>query len=124
MGDYEIVRGDGRTRLTLSAKSLGDDLVISIYNINAHIGAVALGEYDHDTKRASTSVITRHGHKDDAIALKSAYLISKKTKRPSCVIAGVHVDNITEEEIQDFLSNADFLVEDFLSYWEQHRSNH
>jgi hypothetical protein len=124
MGDYEIVRGEGRTRLTLSAKSLGDDLVISIYNINAHIGAVALGEYDHETKRASTSVITRHGHKDDTIALKAAYLVSKKTKRPSCVIAGVHVDDITGEEIQEFLSNADSLVEDFLMHWEQHQSNH
>jgi hypothetical protein len=118
MGEQEFVRGEGRTRLTLSAKSLGDDLVISIYNVNAHIGAVAVGEYDHETERASTSVITRRGHKDDAIALKAAYMVSRKTKRPSCVVAGVHLDDITDEEIQQFLANADSLVEDFLRYWE------
>jgi len=121
MGEHEITRGEGRTRVTLSAKSLGDDFVVSIYNANAHIGAVAVGEYDHGEKRASTSVITRHGHKDDAIALKAAYLISRKTQRPSCVIVGIHLDDITEEEIQELLANADSLVEDFLTHWEHHR---
>ncbi len=121
MGEHEIVRGEGRTRLTLSAKSLGDDLVISIYNVNAHIGAVAVGEYDHEAKRASTSVITRRGHKDDAIALKAAYLVSRKTKRHSCVIAGVHLDDITDEEIRELLANADSLMEDFLRHWQRHR---
>ncbi|MEE8413859.1 MAG: hypothetical protein V3R96_04845, partial [Dehalococcoidales bacterium] len=85
MGENEITGGEGRTRVTLSSKSLGDDITVFIYNENAHIGAVAVGEYDHNEKRASTSVITRPGHKDDAIALKAAYLISRKTKRPSCV---------------------------------------
>lgn len=117
MEEYEITRGEGRTRLTLSARSLGDDFALFIYNENAHIGAVAVGEYDHEEKRASTSVITRHGHKDDAIALKAAYLVSRKTKRPSCVIVGVHLDDITEEEIQEFLANADSLVEDFLRHF-------
>ena len=120
MGEQEFVRGEGRTRLALSVKSLGDDLVISIYNANAHIGAVAVGEYDHEAERASTSVITRRGHKDDAIALKAAYMVSRKTKKSSCVIAGVHLDDITDEEIQQFLANSDSLVEDFLRHWEQH----
>lgn len=121
MGEYEITRGEGRTRITLSAKSFGDDFTVFIYNESAHIGAVAVGEYDHKEKRASTSVITRLGHKDDAIAQKAAYLISRKMERPSCVIAGVHLDNITDEEIQEFLAKADSLVEDFLRYWEEHQ---
>ena len=120
MGEAELIKGEGRTRVSLSAKSLGGDLVVFIYNENAHIGAVAVAEYDHKEKRTSTSVITRLGHKDDAIAQKAAYLISRKTKKPSCVIAGIHLDDITEEEIQQFLTNADSLVEDFLRNWEQH----
>jgi len=119
MGEHEIARGEGRMRLTLSAKSLGDDLVVSICNTNAHIGAVAVGEYDHEEKRTSTSVITRLGHKDDAIAQKAAYLISRKTKRPSCVIVGIHLDDITEEEIGEFIVKADSLVEDFLNHREK-----
>ncbi len=118
MDRYEITKGEGRTKVSLSVYYMGSDPIVCIYNENAHIGAVAVGEYDNKTKRASTSVSTRLGHKDDVIAQKSAYLISKYTKRPSCVIAGVHLDDITEEEIQKFLENADSLVKDFLKAWE------
>ena len=97
MGKYELTRGEGRTKVSLSAHHMGNDLIVFIYNINAHLGAVAVGEYDHHQKRASTSVFTRLGHKDDTIAQKAAYLISKSTKRPACVVAGIHLDNITRE---------------------------
>ncbi len=118
MDEHKLTKGEGRTKLSLSMQSFGDDLVISIYNENAHIGAVSVGEYDPRHGRTSASVITRLGHKDDALAQKAAYLISKHTKRPSCVIAGVHLDDITHEEIQKFLENADSLVNDFLKLWD------
>ena len=119
MDEYEIPEGKGRTKVTLSTKSFGNHFTIFIGNENAHIGAVAIGEYDHKEKRTSISVITRLGHKDDTIAQKAAYLISRKMKRPSCVIAGVHLDGISDQEIRKILKNADALVEDFLKYWEQ-----
>ena len=114
MGKHEITKGEGRAKISLSVESMGGDIIAFIYNENAHIGAVAVGEYDHMENRTSTSVITRLGHKDDAIARDAAYLISKHTKKPSCVIVGIHLDDITEEEIQRFLENADSLVNDFL----------
>ncbi len=114
MGKYELTRGEGRTEVSLSAHYMGSDPVVLIYNNIAHIGAVAVGEYDHNEKRTSTSVITRLGHKDDAIAQKAAYSISKSTKRPVCVIAGIHLDNITEQEIDKLLENASFMVEEFI----------
>ena len=99
MSEFELTKGEGRTKVTLRTNSIGNDLVVYIYNKNAHIGAVAIGEYDHEHQRASVSVVTRLGHKDDAIAQKAAHSISKSTKKPVCVIAGVHVSNITEAEI-------------------------
>jgi len=120
MGGYEISRGEGKTRVSLSTVSLGDNIVVSIYNENAHIGAVAVGEYYEEGQRASTSVITRLGHKDDTIAQKAAYLISRITKKPCCVIAGAHLDDITQEEIHELLANADAVVEDFLKHREHH----
>ena len=114
MAKYELTSGDGRTRVSLLAQYMGNDLVVLIYNNNAHIGAVAVGEYDYNEKRASTSVITRLGHKDDAIAQKAAYSISKSTKRPVCVIAGIHLENITEQEIDKLLENANFVVGEFI----------
>ncbi len=119
MSEYQITKGEGRTRISLSAQSIGEDIVVTIYNENGHIGAVAVAEYDHTEKRTSTSIITRLGHKDDTIAHKAAYLISKQTKKPSCVIAGVHLDDITEAEIKKFVENADSLLEEFLRDWRQ-----
>ena len=114
MSEHKITKGEGRTRISLCVQDFEGDLVVSIYNENAHIGAVAVGEYDQSGNRTSTSVITRLGHKDDMIAQKAAYLISKHTKRPSCVIAGVHLENITKGEIQKLLRNADSLIKDLL----------
>lgn len=114
MDKYELTEGKGRTEVRLLAHYLKDDLVLCIYNENAHIGAVAVGEYDHKEKRASTSVLTRLGHKDDAIAQKAAYLISKSTRKPVCVVAGVHLDNITRNEIDRLVANANSLIEKFL----------
>jgi len=110
----KLNRGKGRTRVSLWANSFGCDLVVFMHNKNAHIGAVAVGEYDHVHERASVSLITRLGHKDDIIAQRAAYLISKSSHKPVCVIAGIHLDNITGEEIEKIIENANLLVETFL----------
>jgi len=115
MNKYELIKGTGRTKISLSACHVGNDLVVCIYNENAHIGAVAVGEYDHREQRASTSVITRLGHKDDAVAQQAAHAISKYTKKPVCVIAGIHINNITEEEINQVLENARGLITELTS---------
>jgi len=115
MNSYKLNKGIGRTKVSLSAYYMGNDIVVSIYNENSHIGAVALGEYDHQAQRVSTSVITRLGHKDDVLAQKAACLISRKFKRPVCVIAGVHIDNITKDETDQILANTDSLVDNFVA---------
>ncbi|OGO25377.1 MAG: hypothetical protein A2144_09470 [Chloroflexi bacterium RBG_16_50_9] len=114
MEKYALSRGRGRTKVSLQAQSFGSDLVLLIYNENAHIGAVAVGEYDFEHERASVSVITRLGHKDDAVAQQAAYLVSRSLKKPVCVIAGIHLDDITRDEIERFVENATLAVESFI----------
>ncbi len=110
-----ITRGEGRTKVTLLAHQMGSDPIVYLYNQHAHIGAIAVGEYDHKNRRASTSVITRLGHKDDVVAQKAAYSISKATKKPVCVIAGIHLDNITEAEITKLIENTNSLEDKFIT---------
>jgi len=105
MAEYELIKGEGRARVNVTVDSMGSDLVVRIYNQEPHIGAVAVGDYDHEQERASVSVVTRLGHKDDTLAKEAAYLLSKSTRRPVCVIAGVHLDNITAEEIDRIVAN-------------------
>lgn len=115
MAGCQLSKGEGRLRVNLLANNLGSDPVVFIYNENAHLGAVAVGEYDDKEERASVSVITRLGHKDDAIAQRAAHLISKATKKPVCVIAGIHLDNITKEEIDKILKNAEIAIKEFIN---------
>ena len=114
LAEYESSKGKGRTRVSLLANCMGDDLIVSICNENAHIGAVAVGEYHAESQRTSVSVITRPGHKDDIIAREAAKLISNAGKRPVCVIAGIHLDNITPDEISKIIENAWVAVGEFI----------
>ena len=115
MKEFSLGRGEGRTRIELLAQYLGSDLIVCIYNENAHLGAVAVGEYNHEEGRASSSVITRSGHRDDEIAKRQAHLIARHTREAVCVIAGIHLDNITKKEIDEIVSQADGLVTELLN---------
>ena len=112
--ECSLIQGEGRTQVSLQAKSLGRDLVVWIFNSAAHIGAVAIGEWDFEHSRSSVSVVTRLGHKDDSLAQKAAYVISKATHQPVCVIAGVHLDDITQDEITGILNNSTTLLDNFI----------
>jgi hypothetical protein len=119
MVEYELTKGRGRARVHVTVNNMGSDLVVRIYNQHAHIGAVAVGDYDYERERASVSVVTRLGHKDDALAEEAAHLLSKSTRRPVCVIAGVHVDNITREEIDKILTNTRMAVNEIIDVCSQ-----
>lgn len=121
MVEYELTKGKGRARVNVTANSMGSDLVVRIYNQDAHIGAVAIGDYDCEQERASVSVITRLGHKDDALAGEAAYLLSKSIKRAVCVIAGVHLDNITSEEIDKILANTRTAINEIIDVCNQQK---
>ena len=112
---FEISEGNGRERVYLSCQYMGKDIIVRIYNERAHIGAVAVAEYDHTTKRASTSLISLLGHKDDSVAMQAAHDICKHTERPACVIAGIHLDDITGSEIRQIVSNCSAAVDKLIN---------
>ncbi len=106
-----ISEGHGRTKVTLSTHLMGSDPIICIFNECAHLGAVAVADYCREENQASTSVITRLGHRDDSVARDAAYKLCKRLKEPVCVIAGIHLDDITDEEIAQIIQNCDKLVD-------------
>jgi len=121
MIEYKLTKGEGRATVNVTVDNLGSDLLVRIYNQNAHIGAVAIGDYDSEHERASVSVITRLGHKDDALAKEAAYLLSKSTRRPVCVVAGVHLDNITRKEIDEILVNTRTAISEVINVCTQQK---
>jgi len=107
--------GVGRTRVGMSVNRIGEDLIVCLFNEAGHIGAVAVAEYCEKENRASVSVITRFGHKEDSLASDAAHKLCKAVRRPVCVIAGIHLDNITNDEIAEILGNCEKLVISFQS---------
>lgn len=111
MKSMKLSRGTGRIRVQLSIQQIGNDWVVFLFNRQGHIGAVAVADYDFKEKRASTSVLTRLGHKDDQVAYNAAYRLCKQLRKPVCAIAGIHVDDISKDEIAEIAGNCDALVE-------------
>jgi hypothetical protein len=107
-------KGTGRTAISLSVQTIGTDLLVNLFNSQAHIGAVAVAEFSTAENRASTSIITRFGHKDNLVAGAAAHALCKHLKKPVCVIAGIHLDDITKDEIEQIVQNCEAAVEEFL----------
>jgi hypothetical protein len=121
MKQIVLHEGVGRAKVSLSAESMGQDLVVRLFNSRSHVGAVALSEYHSGEKRASTSVLTRFGHKDDSVASMAAHRISSRLQKAVCVVAGIHVDRITKEEIDEIINNCRLLVERYLEAGVSHQ---
>ncbi len=103
MESFEI--GTGRTRLTVAWQYWGPDLHVHIGGGNHHIGAVALigtapdGSVHHEVARVPP-------HKEDRIVHQAAVALHKKTGGNVCVTAGIHIDDISKEEIETVLHTA------------------
>ena len=110
MNTTEFHEGVGRTQVGISVNRIGEDLIVYLFNDAGHIGAVAVADYSEEENRASVSVITRPGHKEDALASDAAHKICNSVRKSVCVIAGIHVDNITKEEIAEILKNCEKLI--------------
>lgn len=90
-----------------SVVKMGNDFNISIYGGDIpHIGALALGIPrksldDENQISSSVSLLTITGHKEDLIVQKAAKKLSKELNSTVSVCCGIHIKNITFEEIKE-----------------------
>ena len=113
MQDETILRhvvGTGRTRVTAQVLWQGSHVVVLLTGGEAHIGCVVLAEPKSEKAPISVSVINRAGHKDEVVAVPMARQIVDAIGCPVLVSAGIHLDGITEEEIEYFVENCSLLT--------------
>jgi len=113
------MRKVGRIEITLEAKRIGDDYLLTLTGGSEHVGAVSIGHFDEKSRRASSSVITMPGHREEQLALQGARQVSGATKKTTVFIAGIHQDNISPEEIKEIVSAAEEMIADFIAFCEQ-----
>lgn len=116
---FQIKRKVGKIEIILDAKNVGEDYLLTLTGGEEHVGAVAIGLFDEKNQRASSSVITMPGHREEYLALDGARRVSRATKKTSVVVVGIHQDDISPEEIKNIVSAAGEMVENFISFYEK-----
>lgn len=102
-----ITAGEGKYRVFLEEREIGDDLVLFLYGgEKPHAGVVVIAEPGKETK-----ILKSGTHKDDVIAVPIAEKKRDLTGKKVVCIAGIHVENATEEEIKTLIENCENLKE-------------
>ncbi|MFP4654918.1 MAG: hypothetical protein ACLFMM_04480 [Methanohalobium sp.] len=115
----KISQNIGRTELVLEWKLMGEDYIVTLKGGREHVGAVAVGLYDAGTKISTSSVISLPGHREENIALNSARKISSYTHKTTVFMAGIHLDDITREEIDNIVETSEDIVDRFIELLEE-----
>ena len=116
----DLSKRSGRVEVRLSGRWVGDDLQLAIFGGDRpHIGAVALSSCHLSLKNSeqqdvTTSVIAVTGHKEDLLARTAAQRIASGSGCTTCVSCGIHLDDISKEEIRLVQALVEDLVDDFL----------
>ncbi|AWI05285.1 hypothetical protein [Clostridium drakei] len=102
---HDLTIEKGRIKINLKAILIGNDLCIIISGGDSpHIGSVTLSIprpslSDFKKRSATTSILNLVGHKDDEAARYVSHAISSKLNKNVVTTCGIHIDNITAEEI-------------------------
>ncbi len=98
----------GRINVSLTAVDVGRDLLVTITGGSAHIGAAAVGIKAEGV--ATSSVITVPAHREDRVARDAAEKLAKALDRTVVVVAGIHYNDMSQDEIMDTLQLCDEMV--------------
>lgn len=106
-----------RFELNAQVNILGKDVLVVLMGGVIHIGAVAMAQprpslADPQKTGATSSVYTYLGHKEDTVAKQMAERLSRSLNRKVVVVAGIHWDNLKEEEIKIIVRLCDEIADD------------
>jgi hypothetical protein len=113
----------GRHRILLDARTIGTDILITIYGGDEHhIGGIAIAyptkSHYRDATTVSVSTLTFPGHKDYLLANTAAERICKALSQPTVVAVGIHMNNASKIEIDQAVETVAKLVENFINRYQ------
>ena len=113
--------GDDIYKVVAEVNIIGDDLMISVWGgTKPHIGSISVsvprpGLKDGTRMSSTSSVINLIGHKDEVVARKFSEQLAAKFNRNAIATAGVHIDDITENQINIIMQNITALCLDVIN---------
>ena len=106
MSSFTVTVRKGRFKVVAAVHEIGPDILVAVWGGNRpHIGAIGMAQarqslLDEEKTASTGSVFTFVGHKEDLIVKPLSEEITRRSGRNSVVVAGIHWDNLTEEEIE------------------------
>jgi hypothetical protein len=100
----ELSEGKGRTQIRLGIEGFGSDIYLELIGGSTHLGCAVLCEPGQKAKS-----ITLGNHKEHVVAVPLAEAAAKKYNKTVAVLAGIHIDNATPEEIEEIKRNCRLL---------------
>jgi len=94
----------GRVAVAIELRAVGGDWLALLTGGEAHLGACALGVWDEASGRASGSVLTAPGHREEGVALEAARRLASAARGRVVVGAGIHYPEVTVAEIDTAVS--------------------
>ncbi len=103
---FQITARSGRFEVDAQINIMGRDLQVNLLGGVGHIGAVGMGEprsslKDPSKTSSTSSVFTFVSHKEDAVVKSMAEALAKALNRKVVVTAGIHWDDLTQDEINE-----------------------
>ena len=117
LGSVEDSNQQHNFQLKATIIQLGNDILIIISGMHDHIGSITLAQpytadlYPNilagyfakskfDRISASISTLTQYHHRDDQLLAEFARKLAQNLTKIVSVIGGIHIDNISKEEIE------------------------
>ncbi|QDR81443.1 hypothetical protein [Sporomusa termitida] len=113
--------GTGVHKIEAAVCICGTDVVVVLAGgTGYHIGAVALGIprpslADSSQVSASASVLCVTGHQEDMLARNAARKIAAAIHCRVTVVAGIHIDKISTEDISQLIVNCKLLIKKIIT---------
>uniref|UniRef100_A0A7C1F3U9 Prenylated flavin chaperone LpdD-like domain-containing protein n=1 Tax=Ammonifex degensii TaxID=42838 RepID=A0A7C1F3U9_9THEO len=115
-----VSAGTGKFRVDVLATLTGEGVIVHILGgEKPHVGAVVLSvprpsRSEHGRLRANTTVVPLYGHRDDEIARPAAEKIATACAQPTVVVAGLHIEAATGEEVEMLVAHAAQAVDELV----------
>ena len=116
----EVQAGTGKYAVCLIGTITADGLIVQLLGgEKPHVGAVVLtvlrpDSIGNEKVKCNSTVVPRLGHREDDIAKPIAEEIAKALRQTVALVAGIHIDNATAEDIKILLENCHMATKLFI----------
>jgi gallate decarboxylase subunit D len=114
---WNVSASNDKFGLSAEVLEMGDDCLVAVWGgTRPHIGAVGIAQVrpslrDPNKPSATSSVFTFVGHKEDVVAKTLAEELARRLERNTVVAAGIHWDNLSEDDIASISRLCEVILE-------------